>query len=48
MRGRFEDWEAVVEGEQRVLAERLAGWQDKYPQPHPRPPRPLAVVRSAA
>lgn len=25
------DWKAVEEQEQRVLAERLAGWQEKYP-----------------
>lgn len=24
-------WESVVEGEERLLAQRLAGWQEKYP-----------------
>ncbi len=26
------DWEAIEASEQRVLAERLAGWRDKYPE----------------
>lgn len=28
---RFMDWEAVQEGEYRLLAERLAGWQQEFP-----------------
>ncbi|TNC21836.1 universal stress protein [Amycolatopsis alkalitolerans] len=26
------DWEAVAEDERRLLAERMAGWQEKYPE----------------
>lgn len=46
-------WEPVLEAEQRVLAERLAGWQERYPQvvvhravAHGRPARAL-IVRAA-
>ncbi|MCS7484742.1 universal stress protein [Umezawaea endophytica] len=28
------DWEKVDEAEQRLLAERMAGWQEKYPDVH--------------
>ncbi|EIE99482.1 universal stress protein [Saccharomonospora glauca] len=30
----FEDWEPIHEYETRVLAERLAGWQEQYPDVH--------------
>ena len=46
-------WEPVLEAEQRVLAERLAGWQERYPQvvvdpvvAHGRPAR--ALIERAA
>lgn len=45
-------WEPVLEAEERVLAERLAGWQERYPQVvvqrvvvHGRPAR--ALIREA-